>query len=266
MPDRLGRGNRHPICCLGGTLCLQLPKPLRMSKDSRRICPRASLPWACGLPARLGRGGRRCALGLLLFGGLIFGCRSRNAYIPPPPPDVIVGVPEQRSVTLYHYYTGTTQASDSVEIRARVGQQECDPDRRVCSRLSPARRPDHRRGGPGGQKTVPANGSTGARQPTARLKIHNSGFHRHSVATSASCSRAIGPGGVARRGLNRKGLLRLSRKNTKGDGYYNKVCCVWSLLSSPAFKRCFLPWSLAAKAPPAYVPKMQPKSAPSGTV
>ena len=57
---------------------------------------------------------------MLLLWGQIPGCPARNTYVPPPPPDVIVGTPEQREVTVYHYYTGNTQASDSVEIRARV--------------------------------------------------------------------------------------------------------------------------------------------------
>ncbi len=48
------------------------------------------------------------------------GCGQRNAYVPPPPPDVVVTAPVRRSVTLYHFYTGTTQASEDVQVRARV--------------------------------------------------------------------------------------------------------------------------------------------------
>lgn len=48
------------------------------------------------------------------------GCGRRNTYVPPPPPEVEIGRPVQRTVTLFHYYTGTTQASETVEIRARV--------------------------------------------------------------------------------------------------------------------------------------------------
>jgi RND family efflux transporter MFP subunit len=58
-------------------------------------------------------------LALLLF-GLAAGCGPRNTYVAPPAPDVTVAVPEQRSITVYHYYTGTTQASEVVQIRARV--------------------------------------------------------------------------------------------------------------------------------------------------
>lgn len=69
------------------------------------------------LAARLGSATVLVSLMLL---GLCVGCRPSNAYVPPPAPKVIVGTPEQRSVTIYHEYTGTTQASESVEIRARV--------------------------------------------------------------------------------------------------------------------------------------------------
>ena len=37
-----------------------------------------------------------------------------------PPPTVIVAQPKQQPVTTFHFYTGTTEASESVEIRARV--------------------------------------------------------------------------------------------------------------------------------------------------
>ena len=67
------------------------------------------LAWKCGAAA---------SLWLL---GLCAGCGPGNVYVPPPPPEVVVGVPEQRSVTIYREYPGNTQASESVEVRARVG-------------------------------------------------------------------------------------------------------------------------------------------------
>ena len=54
---------------------------------------------------------------LAAFGG---GCTQRNAYVPPPPPEVVVATAEQRTITLYHEYTGNTAASAAVQIRARV--------------------------------------------------------------------------------------------------------------------------------------------------
>jgi RND family efflux transporter MFP subunit len=49
------------------------------------------------------------------------GCSRGNVYAPPPPPEVVVGTAQQRPVTEYHEYTGNTQASEFVQIRARVG-------------------------------------------------------------------------------------------------------------------------------------------------
>src|SRR5262249_46731253 len=57
------------------------------------------------------------ALAALLGGG---GCGPRNAYLPPPPPEVEVAVPVEQTVTLYDEFTGTTQASDTVQVRSRV--------------------------------------------------------------------------------------------------------------------------------------------------
>jgi len=48
------------------------------------------------------------------------GCASRNVYVPPPAPEVTVSLPTQRPVTVYLYFTGTTQASKAVEIRSQV--------------------------------------------------------------------------------------------------------------------------------------------------
>jgi RND family efflux transporter MFP subunit len=49
------------------------------------------------------------------------GCQEQEAgHTPPPPPEVTVARPEQRPVTIYAHYTGTTRAHASVEVRARV--------------------------------------------------------------------------------------------------------------------------------------------------
>ncbi|MDX2114558.1 MAG: efflux RND transporter periplasmic adaptor subunit [Planctomycetota bacterium] len=43
-----------------------------------------------------------------------------NVYAPPPPPEVIVAAPLERDVTSYLFYTGTVEASEKVELRARI--------------------------------------------------------------------------------------------------------------------------------------------------
>lgn len=43
-----------------------------------------------------------------------------NEFVPPPPPTVTVASPVTRSVTPYRVYSGTTEAFEVVEIRARV--------------------------------------------------------------------------------------------------------------------------------------------------
>jgi len=45
---------------------------------------------------------------------------DKNAYAPPPPPEVIVATPTQRDVTRYLTYTGVLDASETVDLRARV--------------------------------------------------------------------------------------------------------------------------------------------------
>lgn len=52
-----------------------------------------------------------------------FACKAKedkNAFVPPPPPEVIVGTPVQREVTRYLGYTGVLEASETVDLRARV--------------------------------------------------------------------------------------------------------------------------------------------------
>ena len=48
------------------------------------------------------------------------GCQEKNKYVPPPPPAVTVSRPVQQAVTDYMEFTGTTEALELVEIRARV--------------------------------------------------------------------------------------------------------------------------------------------------
>src|SRR5262245_50959334 len=58
-------------------------------------------------------------LGFLLLAGI--GCdRKTNRYAPPPPADVTISHPIRRTVTRYLEATGTTEAFESVELRARV--------------------------------------------------------------------------------------------------------------------------------------------------
>lgn len=45
---------------------------------------------------------------------------DRNAYVPPPPPEVVVEHPVEREVVSYLTYTGVVEASERVELRARV--------------------------------------------------------------------------------------------------------------------------------------------------
>src|SRR5438552_2566122 len=59
--------------------------------------------------------------GVSASAGALGGCKSRsNAFAPPPPPEVTVAHPIHRPVTRYLEYTGTTEAYQSVELRARV--------------------------------------------------------------------------------------------------------------------------------------------------
>jgi RND family efflux transporter MFP subunit len=48
------------------------------------------------------------------------GCEEKNAYVPPPPPQVTVSFPVRRQVSEYLEFTGNTQAFKSVQLVARV--------------------------------------------------------------------------------------------------------------------------------------------------
>ncbi len=63
------------------------------------------------------------ALGVALTGAALCGCEKQDAKAqaaPPPPPEVIVARPVERDVIEYITYTGTVEASQTVELRARV--------------------------------------------------------------------------------------------------------------------------------------------------
>ena len=58
--------------------------------------------------------------GVLTGAWLLTGCDRAGEYVAPPPPAVTVSRPVQQTVTDYAEFTGTTEAIESVEIRARV--------------------------------------------------------------------------------------------------------------------------------------------------
>lgn len=58
-----------------------------------------------------------CCILLALAAGA---CGGAPEVVPPSPPGVTVATPTQRDVTIYQEFVGTTQARESVEIRARV--------------------------------------------------------------------------------------------------------------------------------------------------
>ena len=66
--------------------------------------------------------GRRPAVVSLLslWAVAAFGCGQANQYQPPPPPSVTVAKPLVKTVINYIEETGTTEAVENVEIRARV--------------------------------------------------------------------------------------------------------------------------------------------------
>jgi RND family efflux transporter MFP subunit len=63
---------------------------------------------------------RRSVLLPAIFVAVTVGCQKAPEVVPPAPPGVTVATPTQRDVTVYQEFVGTTQARESVEIRARV--------------------------------------------------------------------------------------------------------------------------------------------------
>ena len=57
---------------------------------------------------------------VVLVAGVLVGCGGQPEVVAPTPPEVTVSTPSQRDVTIVHEFVGTTQARESVEIRARV--------------------------------------------------------------------------------------------------------------------------------------------------
>jgi RND family efflux transporter MFP subunit len=62
----------------------------------------------------------RFALGLFIIVVATTACQQTPEVIPPPPPEVTVATPIQKDVTVFHEFVGTTEAYQSVNIRARV--------------------------------------------------------------------------------------------------------------------------------------------------
>ena len=52
------------------------------------------------------------------------GCQPENQYIPPPPSPVKVAKPITHTVTRYLEETGTTEATDFVDVRAYIEETE----------------------------------------------------------------------------------------------------------------------------------------------
>ena len=60
------------------------------------------------------------AFAAVVVAGMVLGCGGQPETVAPPPPEVTVATPTQRDVTVFQEFVGTTQARESVEIRARV--------------------------------------------------------------------------------------------------------------------------------------------------
>lgn len=57
-----------------------------------------------------------CAAALLA----VAACEEENTFVPPPPPEVTVAQPARQDVVEYLEFTGNTEATETVELRARV--------------------------------------------------------------------------------------------------------------------------------------------------
>src|SRR5579883_934069 len=66
--------------------------------------------------------GRGLARGAVLAAAVLAlgACNSKNAYVPPPPPKVVIAQPLQQPLTLYLDLTGNTSPINSVDLVARV--------------------------------------------------------------------------------------------------------------------------------------------------
>ncbi len=65
---------------------------------------------------------RRClwCASPVLLASIATGCQKQSEMAAPPPPEVTVVTPTVRDVTVFQEFTGTTEARESVEVRARV--------------------------------------------------------------------------------------------------------------------------------------------------
>ena len=68
---------------------------------------------------RDGTGTARAVLSTPLI-AIVAACGGGGDTGPPPPPDVGVSQPIRREVTVFSEHLGTTEAFESVEVRARV--------------------------------------------------------------------------------------------------------------------------------------------------
>lgn len=51
---------------------------------------------------------------------VVSACKEKNAFVPPPPPEVTVETPSREAVTNYLQFTGNTQAVSTVQLPARI--------------------------------------------------------------------------------------------------------------------------------------------------
>lgn len=94
-----------------------MPTEQNLPRDGRSPSP------ARGSGATLDHKRRRRRAAWLVLAGMVAaqaGCGQANVYHEPPPPEVVVAKPRREAVTSYLEYTGTAQAFEKVELRARV--------------------------------------------------------------------------------------------------------------------------------------------------
>jgi len=66
------------------------------------------------------RGFGRLIFAAVVVVGFMLGCGGAPETVAPPAPEVTVATPQVRDVTVFHEFVGSTEAYESVEIRARV--------------------------------------------------------------------------------------------------------------------------------------------------